>query len=284
MNFFIVYVALPALFYRIVAQDAAGAARATSLRGRRPRCRPSSPSRCPSRSRMALPRGRIARGDHRRARRRLRQYRLHGPGPGALDARAAGGGAGGADLLLRHAAAVLAGAVPDGAGRAASRWASVATAVEVVRRSSLHPFMIATALGVAVGGAAFRAAGGARPADAVPAERGGALRAVHARRHRGAAAAAEACRGRCRSLMAVKLVLHPLIVFVLLSLFGPFERSLDLYRGADGGAAAGAQCVRVRAPIRRLGRAGLERGADRHAGLGGHADQRDVAGEDRHCR
>ena len=56
------------------------------------------------------------------------------------------------------------------------------------RKIVLHPFIIATALGVAVGGAAFRAAGRARPADAVSAERRGALRAVRARRHGGAAA------------------------------------------------------------------------------------------------
>ena len=152
------------------------------------------------------PRATMRRGDHCRARRRLRQYRLHGAGPGARDARRAGGGAGGADLLLRQLLLfslvpflmALAGAEQEGRrARPRSRWSS---------GSSLHPFMIATALGVAVGGAAFRAAGRARPADAVPAERGGAVRAVRARRHGGAAAAARRCRGRCRSLVPIKLV------------------------------------------------------------------------------
>ena len=34
------------------------------------------------------------------------------------------------------------------------------------------------------------------------------------------------------------------------SLFGPFEQSWVAYRDVDGGAAAGAQCVRVRAAVR----------------------------------
>ena len=47
-------------------------------------------------------------------------------------------------------------------------------------------------------------------------------------------------------------------------------------RGADGVAAAGAECIRDRPAVRHLGRAGLGRGADRHLRLGGDADQRDV--------
>ena len=81
-------------------------------------------------------------------------------------------------------------------------------------------------------------------------------------------------------LALVKLVLHPVILFLLLSLFGPFDPDLDRHRSVDGGAAAGAQRVRVRAPVRHLGRAGLERGAGRHAAVGRDAHHGDVDGED----
>ena len=153
-------------------------------------------SRC--RSRSAGPSGgHIAGGDHRGAGRRLRQYRLHGAGPGAGDARAGGGGAGGADLLLRHAAAVHARAVPDGAGRGRAEGFSRDRAPrgQADRAPSLHHRDRARR---GLGRGAFRAAGRARPADAVPAERGGALRAVHARRDGGAAADRRRCRGKCR--------------------------------------------------------------------------------------
>ena len=75
------------------------------------------PSRCRFRHRHADPRRPHRRSDDRGPGRRLRQYRLHGAGAGAGDAGRAGGGAGRADLLFRHAAAVLAGAVPDGGCR-----------------------------------------------------------------------------------------------------------------------------------------------------------------------
>ena len=82
-------------------------------------------------------------------------------------------------------------------------------------------------------------------------------------------------------VIAIKLVLHPLIVFGLMLLFGPFRAALGGDRGADGGAAAGAQRVRHRAAVRHLGRARVGRGADRHVRLRRHADQRDVADSDR---
>ena len=71
-----------------------------------------------------------------------------------------------------------------------------------------------------------------------------------------------------------------LLVFLLLSLFGPFDPSWVYTARADGGAAAGAQRVRVRPAIRYLGRAGIRLGAARHADFGRHADHGDVAGED----
>ncbi|HSP48958.1 MAG TPA: hypothetical protein VLN61_01995 [Pseudolabrys sp.] len=84
-------------------------------------------------------------------------------------------------------------------------------------------------------------------------------------------------------LTLVKLAVHPMMIFLLLSLFGPVRPNLGLHRRANGGVAAGAQRVRVRAVIRCLGRAGLERRADRHAGVGGNANQRDVDGENRYA-
>ena len=84
-------------------------------------------------------------------------------------------------------------------------------------------------------------------------------------------------------LTAVKLVLHPVLVFLLLSLFGPFDQIWVYTAVLDGGAAAGAQCVRVRASIRYLGRTGLKRGAGWHVGFRGDAHQRDVDGQDRYA-
>ena len=115
MNFFILYVALPALFYRILAKTP------FEQLNNVPFIVTATLSTFlvlalsfgvgvgdPARSRAI---------DHRGAGRRLRQYRLYGAGAGAGDARRAGGGAGRADLLLRDAAVLLAGAVPDGARR-----------------------------------------------------------------------------------------------------------------------------------------------------------------------
>ena len=80
-----------------------------------------------------------------------------------------------------------------------------------------------------VGGVAFRAAGRARPAAAVPAERRRAVRAVHARRDGGAAADRSACRGRCRSLVADQARrASGSSCCVLLSLLGPFDPDLGL--------------------------------------------------------
>ena len=74
----------------------------------------------------------------------------------------------------------------DGLARAPSWWSS-----SIV----LHPLHDRDRARRRVGGDALRAAGRARPADAVPAERRGALRAVRARRHGGAAADAASALG-----------------------------------------------------------------------------------------
>ena len=79
--------------------------------------------------------------------------------------------------------------------------------------------------------------------------------------------------------IAVKLVVHPLAVLLLLPLLGPFDRDLGLHRGADGGVAAGAQRLHHGAAIRYLGGAGVRLGAVRDVPVGGDADDDDVAGE-----
>ena len=108
MDFFIVYLSLPALFFRILAKTpfeqlnnvrfilttTLGTFLVLML------------SFCLA---FAI-RRKLAEVRHRGAGRRLRQHRLHGAGPGAGDGRRAGRGAGRADLLLRDAAVLLAAA------------------------------------------------------------------------------------------------------------------------------------------------------------------------------
>ena len=80
-------------------------------------------------------------------------------------------------------------------------------------------------------------------------------------------------------LVRGQAALHPVLVFLLLSLFGPFERTW-VYTAVLMAALPPALNVFVFArQYDCLGRAGFERGADRHPGVGGHADQRDVDGE-----
>ena len=57
----------------------------------------------------------------------------------------------------------------------------------------------------------------------------------------------------------------------------PVRATLGGDRSADGRAAAGAERLRDRAPERHLDRTGLGRGADRNIRVRGHTDQRDVA-------
>ena len=77
-------------------------------------------------------------------------------------------------------------------------------------------------------------------------------------------------------VIAVKLLIHPLMVFGLMMLVGPVRAAMGGDRGADGLAAAGAQCVRDRPAKRYLDRAGIGRRADRNLRLRRHAHQRDV--------
>ena len=155
-----------------------------------------------------------------------------------------------------------------------------ATALEVVRRIVLHPFIIATALGVASAAIHFEppvaldrlmqflqnaaapcalfALGvtvALRPMQTHPV--GGA---VHDRRE-GAAASDR----RAGAAVAAR----------------PVRSGLGLHRGADGRAAARAQRVHHGAAVRHLGGAGLRLGAVRDVRLGGHAHHHDVAGEER---
>ena len=50
------------------------------------------------------------------------------------------------------------------------------------------------------------------------------------------------------------------------------RRDLGLYRGADGGVATRAERLRFRTTVRRMGRTGVERGPVRNAHLGSNAD------------
>ena len=187
MNFFIVYVSLPALFYRILAQTPLEQlARvdfilATTLA-----------TSAPSRSRSASA-WRSARATSPSPRspdcRRLRQYRLHGSGTGACDARAGRRRAGRADLLLRQHRPVHAGAVPMALARP-KPMSVPAIALRSVRRVAGASADRRQRARRRVRVGAFPTARRARPADAIPAERRRALRAVRARRH-GRAAAVE---------------------------------------------------------------------------------------------
>ncbi len=145
------------------------------------------------------------------------------------------------------------------------------TAVEVVKRIVTHPLVIATAVGVASAALHFQ------PPVALDRllqflQNAAAPCALFTLGVTVALRPLKKMPWEVPFLVTVKLVLHPVLVFLLLSLFGPFEQSLGLYGRADGGAAAGAQRVRVRPAIRYLGRTGFGRGAGRHADFGCHAD------------
>ncbi len=60
-------------------------------------------------------------------------------------------------------------------------------------------------------------------------------------------------------VVAIKLLIHPLLAFGLMLLFGLVRAALGGDRGADGLAAAGAQRVRDRPAERHLDRAGVGR-------------------------
>ena len=127
-----------------------------------------------------------------------------------------------------------------------------ATAIEVAKRIATHPLVIATADRHRLGGGAFPAARRSGKAAAILAECRCALRAVHARRHRSSAAAEEdamggavpcSCQTRPASFVGISVAVVVRAV----------RTKLGLYGGADGGIAAGAQCFRVRAAVRYMG-------------------------------
>jgi malonate transporter and related proteins len=84
-----------------------------------------------------------------------------------------------------------------------------------------------------------------------------------ARRHRGKTPDPSACRFRIDAAA------------------GAFRAALGGDRGPDGVAAAGAECVRDRAAERQLDRARIRRRADRDLRIRHHAHQRDVVDPDR---
>ncbi len=84
-------------------------------------------------------------------------------------------------------------------------------------------------------------------------------------------------------LTAVKLILHPVLMFLLLSLFGPFDQTW-VYTAVLMAALPPALNVFVFArQYDTWGRAGLGRGAGRHDRFGPDVDQRDVDGEIRYA-
>ena len=82
-------------------------------------------------------------------------------------------------------------------------------------------------------------------------------------------------------VIAVKLLIHPLVVFGLMLLFGTVRAAMGGHRGIDGVTAAGAECVRDRPAKRHLDRARIRRRADRNLRVRHHAHQRDVVHSDR---
>ena len=126
-----------------------------------------------------------------------------------------------------------------------------ATAVDVVKRIVTHPLVIATAVGVASAAVHFQPPlalerllqflqNAAAPCALFTLGVTVALRPL------------KKMPWEVPFLVSVKLVLHPVLVFLLLSLFGP-RAGLGLHGRTDGGAAAGPQCFRVRAAIRYVG-------------------------------
>ena len=282
MNFFIVYVALPALFYRILAQTPLEQAGPGRFRLRHHVGDVCGLSRWPSpsvwRSGAAISRSRPLRGWPAATAisaiwARGWRWRRSGP-PAAVpvalifcfDT-----------LLLFTMVPFLMALARPQTGRASARPRS-----NVVKRIVLHPLMIATAVGVASAAIQFQPPvaldrlmqflqNAAAPCALFTLGVTVALRPLK----ENAVGGAVPHSGEARSAPGLDF---PAAVAVR-----AVRSDLGLHRGTDGGAAAGAQRVRVRAAIRHLGRTGLQRGAGRHAGVGGHADQRDVDGENRYA-
>ena len=153
-----------------------------------------------------------------------------------------------------------------------------ATALDVAKKILLHPFIIATVLGVASAALHFE------PPVALD-------RLMQFLQNAAAPCAlfalgvTVALRPMARipwdvpTVVGVKLILHPMLALVLAVAARTVQRGVGLYRRADGGVAAGAQRLHHGAPIRHLGRAGLELDPARNAHLGRDADIRHVARE-----
>ena len=196
MNFFLLYVSLPALLFGIMAKTPFAELNnppfliATTL-GNRHRLRPRHGGGPADRRAVA------ARGDAGGPVRRLWQYRLHGPGPGAGRARYQGRGADRADFLLRQHFPVLDRAAVDRTDRSRASLA----AARARRRGAADRAQSADHVGVrrrARRGASYPAAGRDRQYAAVPAERRGADGAVRARGDGGAAPVRARAMGSAR--------------------------------------------------------------------------------------
>ena len=82
-------------------------------------------------------------------------------------------------------------------------------------------------------------------------------------------------------VIAIKLLIHPLDRVRPDAAVRAVRAALGGDRGPDGRVAAGAECVRDRPAEQHLDRAGVGRRADRDLRLRGHADQRDVVDPER---
>ena len=92
------------------------------------------------------------------------------------------------------------------------------------RQIVLNPLIMSAVPGRAGGGVAYRAAGRARQDDPVPAERRGADGAVRARASTVALRPFERVPWEVPGVIAIKLLIHPLVAFGLMLLFGPFAQ------------------------------------------------------------
>ena len=194
-----------------------------------------------------------------------------GPGLALAGARRAGSSAGGADLLLRECAAFHRRARDDGAGRRREKppggWR-----FGIARKILLHPFILSTIAGViaallrrssrrcrsrrlidylaqAAAPCALFAMGvtlALRPLKRIPAEIG--------------------------YIVPAKLILHPVLMYLVTELRRQFRAGLGADGRAAGGAANGDQRLRHRPAIWRLAGAGIGDDPDHHRSFGGDGD------------
>ena len=277
MNFFILYVALPALFFRILSRTPLRAARPDRLRhGDRARHPPSAFTIAVPCIGLVLRRGSLAtpRSPPSPA---ASATSATWAGPCARRHRARGRRAGGADLHVRRAA--------DASRWCRCRWPSAAANLDAAAAlsrwsvaSSSIPLLIAAALGV--GAAALESS---RPRPSTACWSSSTRRPRPARCSRSASrwrcARWSACPGRCRCCRR-QAGRAPDPGADAAAAGSDLQRGLGQYRRADGRPAAGAHGLRVRAPVRRLDRAGLQRRPHRHARLRRHPHRRHVARAD----